>query len=155
MLDRRLIGKCFSPTMNEIEKGAIRRFAQAIGDTNPLYHDEEVARSAGFRGLLAPPTFPSALSGGVDWKEILKIKERSILIGEQSFEHHLPICAGDRLLVTTRVVDIYEKSGSGGVMDFAVVEEEGLNEQKELVYRSRRTIVARPPLRIPEESSLP
>ena len=74
----------------------------------------------------------------------------NVLIGEQSFEYHQPICAGDRLLVTSRVVDIYEKMGTGGVMDFVVVEDEGRDDRGELVYRARKTIIVRPPMRPPE-----
>lgn len=152
MLDRRVIGKNYPPALNEVEKGAIRRFAEALGDPNPIYHDEEAARAAGYRSLIAPPSFPATLSGGVDVREILALKDRQVLVGEQSFEYYRPVCAGDRLLITSRVVDIYEKLGTGGVMDFAVVEDEGRDEGGELYYRARRTIIVRPPIR-PEGTS--
>jgi acyl dehydratase len=151
MLDRRVIGKSFPAALNEVEKGAIRRFAEATGDPNPLYHDEEAAQAAGFRSVVAPPSFPVVFSGGVDMREVLGITSRNILVGEQGFEYHRPICAGDRLLVISRVVDIYEKLGAGGVMDFAVIEDEGRDERGELVYRARRTIIVRPPLRVENE----
>jgi len=147
MLDRRVIGKNYPPVLNEVEKGAIRRYADAIGDVHPLYHDADAARSAGYRGLVAPPTFPAMLSAGIDVLEVLGVQSRSVLVGEQSFEFYEPICAGDRLLVTSRVVDIYEKMGTGGVMDFAVVEDEGRSEKGELFYRARRTIIVRPPMK--------
>lgn len=150
MLDRRIIGKNFPPALNEVEKGAIRRFAEALGDANPIYRDEEAAKAAGYRSLLAPPTFPATFSGGLDLREVLGIAQRSVLIGEQSFEYYQTICAGDRLMVTSRVVDIFEKLGSGGVMDFAVIEDEGRDERGELFYRARRTIIVRPPIRPPE-----
>jgi len=35
----------------------IKRFAQAIDDPNPLYHDEEYAKSSKFKGIIAPPLF--------------------------------------------------------------------------------------------------
>ncbi|MFC1887067.1 translation elongation factor 4 [Thermodesulfobacteriota bacterium] len=41
----------------EVEKGMINRFAIAIGDSNPLYSDEEFARSTPYGGVIAPPTF--------------------------------------------------------------------------------------------------
>lgn len=43
-----------------VDAGLIHVFAQAIGDPNPVYHDEEAARAAGFPGVLAPPTFVQA-----------------------------------------------------------------------------------------------
>lgn len=155
MLDRRLIGKNFPAALNEIEKGAIRHFAESIGDSNPVYFDEEAAKAAGYRSLLAPPTFPVTFSGGVEFLELLGINPRNVLIGEQSFEYHQSICAGDRLMVTTRVVDIYEKMGTGGVMDFAVVEDEGCDESGELVFRARKTIIVRSLVRSPETGPTP
>jgi len=41
MLDKNAIGRSSPPTLNEVEKGAIRRFAEALGDFNPMYYDEE------------------------------------------------------------------------------------------------------------------
>ena len=155
MLDRRVIGKNYPPALNEVEKGAIRRFAESIGDLNPVYRDEEAARAAGYRSLLAPPTFPATFTGGVDFLSVLSINPRHVLIGEQSFEYHQPICAGDRLMVSSRVVDIYEKMGAGGVMDFAVIEDEGRDEKGELVFRARRTIIVRLPVRPPEVGTMP
>jgi acyl dehydratase len=155
MLDRRVIGKNYPAAVNEVEKGSIRRFAEAIGDPNPLYRDEEAAKALGYRSLVAPPSFPATLTGGVDLREVLGLKDRQVLVGEQSFEYHHPICAGERLLVTSRVVDIYEKLGTGGVMDFAVIEDEGRDERGELYYRARRTIIVRPAIRPDGAAPLP
>ena len=41
----------------EIGRAAIRYFALAIGDENPLYTDEAYARAAGYPSIVAPPTF--------------------------------------------------------------------------------------------------
>ncbi len=150
MLDRRVIGKNYPAALNEIERGAIRRFAEAIGDNNAIYKDDEAARQAGYRAIPAPPTFPATLTGGVDMLDVLSIRSRSILVGEQSFEYYHPLCVGDRIYVTSRVVDIYEKLGTGGVMDFAVIEDEGRDERGELFFRARRTLIVRPPVRTSE-----
>ena len=40
-----------------VEKGAILMFARAVGDTNPIYHDEDYAASTEMGGVIAPPTF--------------------------------------------------------------------------------------------------
>ena len=42
----------------EIEKGMLRRFAIATGDTDPIYHDEDYARASQFGEIISPPTFP-------------------------------------------------------------------------------------------------
>jgi acyl dehydratase len=51
------IGKTAEPRTYEVERGAIRRFAEAIGDPNPLFNSESEARQSRFGGLIAPPTF--------------------------------------------------------------------------------------------------
>ena len=61
MLDKSLIGRESEPVVHDVEKGAIRRFAEALGDPNPIYVDEEAARAAGYPALVAPPTFAAAL----------------------------------------------------------------------------------------------
>ena len=55
------IGQRGDPTTVEVEKGAVRKFARAIGETNPLYYDEAYAATTRFGGIVAPPTFVAAL----------------------------------------------------------------------------------------------
>jgi acyl dehydratase len=43
-----------------IEYGHVMTFARAIGDPNPIYHDEEYAASTELGGIIAPPTFVQA-----------------------------------------------------------------------------------------------
>ena len=54
---RQAINKEGESSVYEIEKEPIRRWAEAIGDPNPLYHDEAYAKSRGFGSLVAPPGF--------------------------------------------------------------------------------------------------
>ena len=51
------IGVESAPALNEVEKGAIRKFAQAVGDPNPLWQDEEYAKKGPYGRIVAPPTF--------------------------------------------------------------------------------------------------
>jgi alkanesulfonate monooxygenase SsuD/methylene tetrahydromethanopterin reductase-like flavin-dependent oxidoreductase (luciferase family)/acyl dehydratase len=48
------------PYVEEASADAIRHFARAYGDDNPLYSDPAYARSSGRGGLTAPPLFPIA-----------------------------------------------------------------------------------------------
>jgi len=143
MLDKNAVGRAAPPALNEVEKGAIRRFAEALGDYNPIYFDEEYARGAGYPGIVAPPTFPTSFHSSADLRELLGVGIKSLLHAEQAFEYERPVFAGDRLYVTTKVADIYEKTGPGGVMDVAVIEDEGRDEEGAVVYRARRTLVVR------------
>ena len=38
----------------------IRHWVEAMGDHNPVYVDDDAARAAGFRGVIAPPTMLQA-----------------------------------------------------------------------------------------------
>ncbi len=143
MLDKNAIGRSSPPTLNEVEKGAIRRFAEALGDYNPIYYDEEYARASGFPTIVAPPTFPASFHSAADLRELLGVGIKSLLHAEQSFEYERPILAGDRIYVSTKVADLLEKPGPAGKMDVAVIEDEGRDEEGNLVFRARRTLVVR------------
>ena len=57
MIDRKFIGYRTEPFTVEVEKGRLRMFAKAIGETDPIYTDEAAAQAAGYRSLPVPPTF--------------------------------------------------------------------------------------------------
>jgi acyl dehydratase len=143
MLDKNAVGRTSPPTLNEVEKGAIRRFAEAIGDFNPVYYDEEYARAAGYPTVVAPPTFPACFHSAADLRELLGVGIKSLLHSEQSYDYERPILAGDRIFVATRVADVQERMGPSGRMDVAVIEDEGRDEEGNLVFRARRTLVVR------------
>ena len=144
MLDKSLIGRESEPTVHEVEKGAIRRFAEALGETNPIHFDEGAARAAGHRSIVAPLTFPSALRAGSDLREGLMLAPgKHLLQAEQSYEYWKPIVAGDKLTVKTRVADVQERAGASGPMDILVLEDEGRDAQGQLVFRARATLVLR------------
>ncbi len=54
---RKQIGKVSEPRTYEVERGAIRRFAEAIEDRNPLFNSERDARQTRYGSMIAPPTF--------------------------------------------------------------------------------------------------
>lgn len=143
MLDKNAIGRVSPPTLNEVEKGAIRRFAEALGDYNPIYYDEEYARASGYPTIVAPPTFPASFHSAADLRELLGVGIKSLLHAEQTFEYERPILAGDRIYVATRVADVLERTGPAGKMDVAVIEDEGRDEEGNLVFKARRTLVVR------------
>lgn len=143
MLDKSLIGRESEPVLHEVEKGAIRRFAEAVGDPNPLYHDEAAARAAGFAGLVAPPTFAVALAANERFRHSLDLGTRSMLHSDQQLEYTKRIVAGDRVVVKSRVADVQEKAGPSGPMDVVVIEDEGRTPEGDLVFRSRATLILR------------
>jgi acyl dehydratase len=143
MLDKSLIGRESEPVVHEVERGAIRRFAEAIGDPNPIYVEEEAARQAGHPTVVAPPTFPFVLTVNERFRHSLDLGTRSLLHGEQQFDYGRPIVAGDRITVRSRVADVQERAGASGPMDILVIEDEGRDAQGAFVFRARATLVLR------------
>jgi acyl dehydratase len=143
MLDRSLIGRESEPAVHEVEKGAIRRFAEALGDPNPVCVDEAAARAAGFPTLVAPATFAVALTSNERFRHSLDLGTRSILHSEQQFEYARPIAAGDRITVRSKVADVQERAGASGPMDVIVIEDEGRDDAGGLVFRTRATLILR------------
>ncbi|GMU62016.1 MAG: UPF0336 protein [Myxococcaceae bacterium] len=143
MLDRNAVGRTTPPTLHEVEKGAIRRFAEALGDVNPLYFDHEYARASGFSTVTVPPAFPVTFTAGLELKDLLGMPTRNLLLAEQTIDYERPIVAGDSLLVTSRVHEIAERPSPAGKVEVAVVDDEGRDQEGKVVYRSRRTFVVR------------
>lgn len=142
-MDPNLTGRRSTVAVHDIEKGAIRRFASAIGDANPLYHDEEFAVASGFRSVIAPPTFAFTLRPGSDVRADLGLDWRDVLHGEQRFRYHAPITAGDRIAVEAVLVDLYEKRGASGSMTFIVVDTAGRLERGDSLYEARSVTIVR------------
>lgn len=145
-IDRSLIGTSSEPFEVEIERGAIVKFANAIGDPNQLYRDGEYARSHGYHGVLAPPTFAVSFLPPIEPRWWHSIDRKRILAGEQSFRYHRPIVAGDRLTCRVHLVDVTEKTGRSGKMEFIIQENRGIDRMtEEPVFVHRRVAVYRAP----------
>ncbi|MBX6352505.1 MAG: MaoC family dehydratase N-terminal domain-containing protein [Thermoflavifilum sp.] len=138
---QQFIGKSSKPVKNEVEKGAIRKFAQAIGDPNPLYRDEEAASQSRFGRLVAPPTFSRTFDYGAI--EGLEFPHAGLIHGEQSFEYVKPLLAGDVVYCTTTLVDAFEKHGKLGRMIFLVFEQRVMDEAGDLVQKARSVVIYR------------
>jgi acyl dehydratase len=142
---RKNIGIESEPTIVEIEREPIRRFAVAMGDTNPLYYNEEYAKQRGFRSIIAPPGFnpsyfyPLKTGKSVDRAEIIRSKFSRGLNGGNEYELLQPIQAGDIISITNRVGDIYERDGRMGKMVFVVSETLCRNTKGEIVLIIRST----------------
>jgi len=143
MLNKNVVGNSCAPALNEVERGAIRRFAEAMGDFNPVHYDDEYARALGYPGVLAPPTFPASFHSNAHLQSMLGVGIKSLLHTEQTFEYERPIFSGDRIWVASKVTEVLERPGLGGKVDVAILEDEGRDEAGQLVFRARRTLVVR------------
>lgn len=100
----------------------IRDFAQALGDSNPLYLDRQAARAAGYPDVIAPPMFCMRLRGGKMLPEVPLPPGLMSLHAGQEIEFHGEIVAGRTYTLSARVADVYEKTGRSGPMDIIVRE---------------------------------
>ncbi|MDP3823244.1 MAG: MaoC family dehydratase N-terminal domain-containing protein [Burkholderiales bacterium] len=145
MIDKKHIGYAPPPVLWDVEKGRIAFFANVIGLTDPIHTDDVAARAAGYRGVVAPPTFIFGASGdtGETMKliETLQIDLGKVLHGEQRFDCHAPVCAGDTLRFESRVSDIYDKKG--GALEFVVNGTKVTNQLGEHVADLHSVIVVR------------
>jgi len=123
------IGKESEPVTFEVDKTACRMFARAVGYTDPLFFDEEYARSKRYRGILAPPGFlghavydpnrPQRPFGGY-FRTDSPFKR--VLNGGTDIEYFGTVCAGDTLTATSKLVDLSERAGRLGPMLITVTE---------------------------------
>lgn len=147
---KKFIGRTDDPYIMDVEKGAIKRYAEAIGDPNPLYHDEEHAAKSRYGTIISPPGFfgwpvksRPHLSGVRKelLEAIMKAGYKRLLDGGSEFDFLLPVRAGDTLAVSGRIADVYEREGKAGKLMFAVTETTYINQNGYRVARLRSTLV--------------
>jgi acyl dehydratase len=118
--DRSLLEREYSAGPFQVTREAILGFCRAIGETSPLYTDEEAARRAGYRSIVAPPTFCTFFVRRVVQPDIRLKFGRIRFHAGQVVEPMAPIVAGDTLMATSRLRDVYAKTGRSGTMVFIV-----------------------------------
>lgn len=145
MIDRKFIGHEMKPSVLVVDATRLRFFAKAIGETDPVYFDENAAKAAGYAAIPAPPTFlfaGSMDSGAMfDLLDEMEVPLAKVLHGEQQFEYLAPVVAGDTVRITSRVSDIYDKKN--GTLEFFVTESTATNQHGKDVARLRGVTVVR------------
>lgn len=143
---KKMVGVEAEPEVYEVEKGHIRRFAEAVGDPNPLWRDETYARKSRYGNIVAPPTFLQDRASLNLAEKLLKMAPptlKGILNGGTEVECYKPMVVGDVLTTRARVVDIYEKQGRSGKLLFMAFEAAFTNQRGELVAKGRLTLIKR------------
>jgi acyl dehydratase len=142
-LNRALVGKEYPAVPYEVGREKLREFAVAVGETDPIYHDEQAARAAGHPDLPAVPTFAVVLSlraGQVVYGDPrLGLDYSRVVHAEQEFVHHRPIRAGDRLLASGKVAAAEAK----GRHELLTLQTEVTTEAGEPVCTVRATLLSR------------
>ena len=129
----------------EVSREHIRRFADAIGDPNPVYRDPEAAKALGHPDVIAPPTFLTTVGSslrdgnGPIFHPDLGLDYRRVVHGEQRYVHHRPVRPGDVLTATTTVDDIRDV-GANELMSLTTVVE---TVEGEVVCTATNIVVSR------------
>ena len=111
----------------------IRRFAQAIGATDAVQFDAAYARTTRHGTIVAPPLFCQALTyddvppeslpaDGAPLELCVPIPAQRAVGGGSDYTVHRLVRAGETIVVTSRLKDIYTKQGRSGLLYFVVVE---------------------------------
>jgi len=141
---RDAIGVESDPVVNEVERGAIIKFAQAIGDDSPIYNDEQVARETRYGGIVAPPTFLRSMRVGSN-KVIVQSPYPANLDGGSEWEYFEPIRPGDLITVTQYLADVHERQGRLGNMLIMVRETKYINQFGNVAALQRSTGISYQP----------
>jgi acyl dehydratase len=141
-VDTANVGKTYAPATFDVDADRIRAYADAVHESNPVYHDAEAAKEAGFRDVVAPPMFAvvySAPAMGPAIMETIGDGLPRMVHGGQEFAWDEPVCAGDTITTEASVKEIYEKDGKA----FYVFESVSKNQDGQQVVRATWTNIVR------------
>lgn len=150
-----------------VERGAVRRYAQAIMDEDPIFSDA-CPNNARFGGPVAPPLFPTHMfrrafgapdpiqerahdpdfdglgaTSAQGLPELAPMKHLSLLNGGSEIEFFRYARHGETVKLRSRYADIVEKETSKGPMIFVIIETEYRNGDDALLMKVRRTLIRR------------
>ncbi|MBW4715925.1 MaoC family dehydratase N-terminal domain-containing protein [Saccharothrix obliqua] len=143
-LDQSFVGRVYPPSPPyEVGREKIREFADAVGETSAVHRDPEAARAAGYKDVIAPPTFAVIVSLKANDVLVedpeLGLDYSRVVHGDQSFTYARPIAAGDRLVVELHVDSITTRMGN----DMLGLRAEIGTDEGEHVCTARCTLVVR------------
>ena len=137
------VGKTYAPVSYAVGREKVREFASAVGEENPLHHDPDAAREAGYADVVAPPMFAVVFGGramapalfdpevGIDFARMVH--------GGQEFVWGPPVVAGDEIAPEVEVKDVAERGG----LQFYVFESRSTNQDGETVCTGTWTNIVR------------
>lgn len=149
-----------------VERGAVRRFAQASLDDDPIYYDAAAGAQSRYQGPVAPPLFPMTMfrddfgspdalserAADPDFDGIVgatvqglppvPVKGLALLNGGTQVEFFAYARHGDRVIAKSRYDAIYEKAGKAGPMLFVVIATD-YRAGGQLLLRVRKTQIRR------------
>lgn len=138
----------------EVTARDIKRFAQAIGETNPIHYDEAHAKQTRHGGIVAPPLFCQAMAyedappeellpDGSPLEISVPVPATRTVGGGSEYTIHRLVRPGDVIDVTSRLKDVYAKQGRSGLLYMIVVETTFNDQNGEPVAAETATYIKR------------
>jgi acyl dehydratase len=140
------------PLPEEVAASDVRRYVEATGDHNPLWLDDEAARSAGYRGRVVPPMLVIDLVWRLKDTDAGRMTDRVPLPAsyidtrnvETEMEWLEPVYIGDRISVRHRIRDIVARRGRRGLGVYISRETEYVRADGRLLARMLQTVARFP-----------
>ena len=152
-----------------LERDALRRFVQAIMDTDPLYVDAVYAKGTKYGNTVAPPLYPvhafRPLLGGQDPLDALhedpdadgsggndgvffgltpiESPFKRLLNGGNEIEFFRCLALGERCVAHARYADVRLKEGKGGALLLVTIETTFTTEGGDKLLVNRQTLIWR------------
>jgi acyl dehydratase len=118
--------------LGEVSAVLIKRYAAAVGDSNPLYTDREYARAQGYADVVAPPNFIAAVinwSPGAPYERLREDGTEAdshlpgvpamgvrVMGGGEEMTFVAPVVAGTAVTRTTSLLGVEQRESSQGSM---------------------------------------
>jgi len=140
----------------------IRRYVDATGDANPLWLEDEFARSVGYPRRLLPPILVGWVPFSIkdqnkdpetaDLRRLLPLPGTYTNVRNAGSETEWlkPVYLGERLATQSCIVDIVAREGKTGLGIYVTQEEQVLNSNDEIVLRRRHTMAIFPETKLSE-----
>jgi len=133
------IGKRSKGVINTVERGAVKKFAEAIGDLHPIFVDEEYGKNSRYEQNIAPPTFPRVFEYGEI--ENFHLPNVGLIHGEQNFHYKRPLLVGEKVKCYIEITDYFEKKGNFGNMGFLVLSDNGEDLEGNLIFTTKSVVI--------------
>ena len=145
---KKIVGTKSKPHVLHIEKELVRRFVEAVHDTNPQWTGEQGTAADG--AIVPPQLFcaimtiaPCSQDSGVIPIPVPEapLPRENVLEGEETWEFLAPVRIGDVLTSQTALTDVKQREGRLGEMFILEYEAITTNQRGEVVTRSINTLV--------------
>jgi len=143
---RKAIGSELASFEFEVSRSDLKKYAVATGQTRQCYLDGDVAPLLYMFGVTMPIVpLDQLLPDGrqPDGPLVPDLPLKRIVAGGIEYQVHRRVRAGDVLVCSQRLADLYEKTGSQGPLIFLVFENLFRTRDGEPVITERQTRIAR------------